>query len=180
MRVQGFISSLCFGLVAAIAVVFAQHAFAPIIGSGNVLALYLATSMAAYAALIGRTPRIMIRNAVVAAIGSSVVLTMASGIEGVAIGLTIVLMLVRTGLDVEMRSRRALFVEAVLGCGALAFASGLASPGWLGSAAAIWGFALVQSLYYLAPVVQVRPVMAGDGDPFDRARDRLLILLDET
>ena len=179
MKIEGFASSLLFGGVVAVAVVSAQSLFAPIFGSGDVLALYLVSVLVAYTGLLGRDLRRGLRNGCVSLLGSVLVLAMANGTEGIAIGLTILLALVRSGMDSETRTPRGLMVEAVLGLGALAFASSLTGPGWLGSASALWGFALVQSLYFLAPGLRSASVGDGVGDPFERARERLLVLLEE-
>ena len=49
----------------------------------------------------------------------------------------------------------------------------------LGVALAFWGFALVQSLFFLLPGSVDGASSAGEGDAFDRARAQLLILLGE-
>lgn len=179
MRVEGFVSSAVFGAFLAIALVFVETVFARFLGSSDVLVLYLAACVVAYASLIARDPRSTLRNAALGAFLSIGVLVMADGIEGIAIGLAVVIGVVRSGLDAETRTGRALCFEGVLGCAALIFASALSWPGWLGSAAALWGFSLVQSLYFLVPVSRRRASRDALGDPFERARERLLGLLDE-
>ena len=183
MRVLGLGSSLVFGAAVSIGLVFMLHVFAPSIGSWNVLAFHLAACTVAYAALIGRVPRTSLRNAMVASIGSAAVLVLARGAHvgmgEVAIGLTCVVALVRSGLASESRRVRSLVVEAVLGGTSLVFAAWLATPGWLGSAAALWGYVLVQSLYFLIPRSRESSRGETEGDPFDRARDRLLAMLEE-
>jgi hypothetical protein len=183
MRVLGLGSSLVFGAAASIGLVFMMHVFAPALGSWNVLAFYLAGCTVAYAASIGRVPRTSIRNATVASIGSLAVLLLARGphvgMGEVAIGLTCVLALVRSGLDPGARRARSIVVEAVLGGTSLAFADWLATPGWVGSAVALWGYVLVQSLYFLIPRSRASTRRESEGDPFDRARDRLLAMLEE-
>jgi hypothetical protein len=183
MEVQSFSKSLVFGGMAAVALFFTQQLLAPILGSGNVLTLYLAGILVTYAAWIGMGLREKMTNALIASLGAITVFIMTSGIGGVAIGLTLVLALVRTGLASETRTARALCAEGTLGLGALLFADHLASPGWLGDAAAIWGFALVQSLYFLLPVGEKssagQGASAGTRDPFERAREQILSLLEE-
>jgi hypothetical protein len=183
MRVQGLGSSLVFGAAASIALVFMQHVFAPLVGSWNVLAFYLAGCAVAYAALIGGAPRTSLRNASFAAIGAAAVLVLARGshvgMGEVAIGLTCVVALVRSGLDPAVRRTRSVVVESVLGGASLVFAAWLATPGYLGSAVALWGYVLVQSLYFLIPRSRDARPGESEGDPFDRARERLLAMLEE-
>jgi hypothetical protein len=179
MRVNGLTSSLCFGAAAAIAFVFAQHLAAPLVGSAKVLVFYLAGCTIAYAALLGSTPRRAIRNAAAAFVGTILVVMLSTGMGGLAVGLTSVLALVRSGLEYSMKPARGLVIETLLGGLGLGFASWVASPGWLGDAAGFWAFALVQSLYFLVPGRGRNEAQTGMGDPFERARERLLGLLDE-
>jgi len=179
MRVNGLTSSLCFGAAASIAFVFLQPLAAPLLGSPNVIACYLSGCTIVYAALLGSTPRRAIRNATAAMMGAILVVMVSNGMQGLAIGLASVLALVRSGLEYSTRPARALVLEMLLGGSALAFASWVASPGWLGDAAGLWAFALVQSLYFLVPGRFRKGAEAAVGDPFESARERLLALLEE-
>ena len=179
MKRNGLTSSLSFGAGAAIAFVFAQHLAGPILGSANVIVLYLGGCTVAYAALLGSTPRRAVRNAIAAFMGTALVVVVSSGMAGLAIGLTMVLAFVRSGLEFSAKPRRAFAIEMLLGGVGLAFAAWVASPGWLGDAAGLWAFSLVQSLYFLVPGRSRRKQEAGMGDPFERARERLLGLLEE-
>ena len=179
MRVNGLTSSLCFGAAAAIAFVFAQHLAAPLVGSANVLVFYLAGCTIVYAALLGSTPRRAVRNAAAAFMGAMLVVMVSSGMGGLAIGLTSVLAVVRSGLEYSTKPTRGLAIETLLGGLGLGFAAWVASPGWLGDAAGLWAFTLVQSLYFLVPARGRKEAERGIGDPFERARERLLGLLEE-
>lgn len=183
MRVRSLGSSLVFAAAAAIAAPFTQHVFSPVVGTWSAFAFHLGLCGVAYAAMLGRTMRASLRNALVAAAGAGAVFALTRGpmvgMGEVAIGLTLVLALVRSGLDSGGRRGRAILLEAVLGVMSLAVAGWLASPGWLGGAMALWGYGLVQSLYFMFPESQ-RSSSGEDGvDPFDRARDRILSMLGE-
>ena len=179
MTVNGLMRSLFFGAAAAIALVFVLHIAAPFLGSTKVFEFYLAGSAIAYAALLGSTPQRSIRNAAAAFAGSMLVVMVSGGMAGLAIGLTCVLAMVRSGLEYSTKPIRAIAIETTLGGLALGFAAWVAWPGWLGAAAGLWAFALVQSLYFLVPV-RLRDTSKTDlGDPFDHARERLLMLLEE-
>ena len=179
MRRNGFTRSLLFGAAVSVAFVFAQHLAAPLVGSARVLAFYLAGCTIVYAALLGSTPRRAIRNTVAASMGATLVVMVSTGGGGLAIGLTMVLAFIRSGLEFSVKPARAIVIEILLGGLALGFASWVASPGWLGDAAGLWAFALAQSLYFLVPNLSRRSEAAGMGDPFERARERLVGLLDE-
>jgi hypothetical protein len=148
-------------------------------GADVVFALHLVACAVAYAALLGETPRRALRNGLGALVGAALVVLVASSVEGLAVGLACVTAFVRSGLEYSLRSGRGLVIEIALVLGGLAFASWLASPGWLGAAAALWGFALVQSLYFLVPGRTRARGATGPGDPFDRARQQILALLGE-
>lgn len=179
MRVDGFASSLVFGAVAAVSLVFTLHLMAPLVGPFPALALHLAASLVAYAAALGGSLRTGLRNALLAAAGAALVVALAEAPRELAVGLAGVLGLVRTGLAPGRPGARGALLEIVLALAGLGFAAWLASPGWLGSATALWGFALVQSLWFLAPRSAARASRAEPADAFERARDRLLELLEE-
>lgn len=179
MRIDGFTRSVCFGAGAAIGLVFTLHLAAPLAGTADTLAFYLAASLVAYAVLIGSTPRRSALNAVAALAGAAGVALLASDLAGLAIGLSLVLGVIRSGLEPSMRPARALVVETLLGFAALGFASWIGSPGWLGLAAALWGYLLVQSLYFLVPGRGRGRDVAAPGDPFERAREHIVGLLEE-
>jgi hypothetical protein len=178
MRVNGLAGSLCFGAAAAIALVFVQHLAAPFLPSSRVLVFYLAGVTIAYAALLGSTPRRAIRNGAAAFFGATIVVMASTGMTALAVGLATLLALVRSGLEYSTKPARAIVIEMTLGGLGLAFASWLATPGWSGDALGLWGFALVQSLYFLVPGRGREKSGIGIGDPFERARERLLGLLE--
>jgi hypothetical protein len=80
----------------------------------------------------------------------------------------------RSGFLYRQRPARAVLAETVL------LSAGLALASFLGSLPlACWGFWLVQSGYFLAGGVTARADdESGGGDPFERARSRILGLLD--
>jgi len=179
MRVQNLTSSLAFGAAAAISFVFARHLAGPLLGSTNVFVFYLAGCTVAYAAMLGATPRRATRNAAAAFFGAGFVVLFSSGTAALVIGLCSVLGLVRSGLEYSTKGARGLAIEMLLGGLGLGFAGGVTSPGWLGDAAGLWAFALVQSLYFLVPGRNRKNGENSVGNPFERARERLLCVLEE-
>ena len=108
------------------------------------------------------------------------IFVVADSLETRWLGLTLLLAFLRSGLSFSMRPARAVVVEIALLGGGIVMAVWLAGAGWFGEALGLWGYILVQSLYFLVPGRR-RPRLQGsfDGDPFDRARDRLNDLLEE-
>jgi hypothetical protein len=86
---------------------------------------------------------------------------------------------VRSGLLYRARPLRAILTEVALALGGLLFARLLLGPSALAAMLAIWGYFLVQSLFFLIP--GARPGRGDDPvpDPFERAHARALALLDE-
>jgi hypothetical protein len=103
------------------------------------------------------------------------------GSAGVAVATTAALGCLRASWLHPGRGARGWWVEAALGVGALALAGFMlrsVSGDPTAVVAAIWGYWLVQSLYFLAPgSFRERAPTGRDG--FEEARRRLLALLDE-
>lgn len=179
MWIDGLASSLAFGALAAVLLVFAQNLGIHLPPGAPVLPLYLVGCLVLYSTLLAPTPRKAIRNGAVAAVAAAGLLVSTSSVVGVAVGATALLTLVRSGLDANTRRPRVFFFEATLGFLALSAAAWVAWPGWIGQAAALWSYFLVQSLFFLLPIVQEGGGSSESGDEFERARDHLMALLDD-
>jgi hypothetical protein len=179
MRSLGFVGTLLFAAVASVVLVVAHVVAAPSLGARSVLALFTLAAAVGYAALLGPSLRSRVRNGGAALLGGVVVLVLARGFAEIALGMALVLALVRGFLARRSPPLRALVVEIALGVGGLCLARWLAVPGVLGAAAGFWGYALVQSLYFLVPGGHLEAVETT-GDPFERARERLSALLDDS
>ncbi len=180
MREHGFSRTLAFGAVAALSLVFFQHAAAGRLAGTTVAVVHVAACLVAYAALLGHDPRSRLARAAMAALGAVVTLLVAGTTSGVWLGLGIVLAGVRSGsLTGGRRLRGLLFEAALVGLG-LVVAFWLGGPSWLEQAAGLWGFALIQSLYFLAPESATDARPQGERDPFDQALERLGEILDES
>ena len=85
--------------------------------------------------------------------------------------------------DEQARSRaepaRALVIEGGLLATGLALAHLLAGSGFLSLALAVWGFFLVQSLYFLMGGVGRRAEREEAIDPFERAHQQAVRLMDD-
>jgi hypothetical protein len=176
---RGFVRTLLFGGVAALAVPAVWLGAAPWLGGFAALGLYLVGLTGAYLAWIAGSLR---RGLVAGALGSAAAMVLlvlaAPYLILLAAGCAVVVAALRSGFLFRGPQPRLWVLEAVLLVAALAVAGALAAPGWLGVALAIWGWFLVQSVWFLlARPAPRRPGPAGD--PFERARERLERLLDE-
>ena len=200
MRWNGFGSSLVFAAAAAAGWLAFAVPFAPVLGLGGALSLYAMLVVALHVFGIARRPARGVVAACLALGLGAVVLLLTRGAGEAVAGSALVLGVVRSGLLYRARSARGLLAEAALLGGGLALARFLAVPGllaatplreafaasadpsWvglLGAALGIWGFFLVQSLFFLLGGVRERRASAGGLDPFDLACTRLAALLGE-
>jgi hypothetical protein len=178
MTPLGFVGTLVYAAIASLALVVAYVVAGPWLGASWVLALFLVGATAAYAALLGSTLRRRVLQAAAALAAGLVALALANDVSELAMGLALVVALVRGFALRRSTPLRTLVVEGVLGGGGLCLARWLAVPGPLGAAAGFWGYALVQSLYFLVPGERREPAGEPAGDPFERAREQLDSLLE--
>ncbi len=175
---RGFARTLVFGVLAALAVPAIRLLLAPVLGHSLTLSLTWVGLAIAYPAWIAGSLRRGVRAALLAGSGGVVLLALMPGPSFVAAGAALLVASVRSGFLYRAARSRLLVLEGLLLVVSLAVANALASPGVLGIALAVWGYFLVQSLYFL--LARPRPRAASEGrDPFERARERLESLLDE-
>jgi len=178
MRWNGFAASALFAACAALGWFAALALGAPLVGARRVLVLYLVMITATYAA--GLAPRDRSRLAtglVTGALGLGVAL-LAHGLVDLVLGLGVVLAVARGVWLYRTRPARAIATEVVLIGGGLVFARFLGGSGPLAIALAIWGFFLVQSVFFLVGGFRPRTAEGRHPDPFEDAYDRALSLLD--
>ena len=149
----------------------------PIVGTWNARAFYLVVVAAAYVA--GLSPdakRRIAHGAVVAVVGTVLALTVRTTAE-LAIGLAALLGVVRGAFLYRAAPARSAVIEVVLLAGGLLFARFLSSASIMPTAFAMWGFLLVQSLFFLVAAVCPR-APARLGDPFEEAYRSAMAMLD--
>ena len=184
MRVNDVGSSLGFGGLVAIGLFCLERLLGPWPVSASVEAAYLAGCLVVYCGLLGSTRRHMMRNALVGLFGAAIVVMISDGMGGIFVGFTCVLGFVRSGLEFRRGPLRGLILESVIGGAGLVFAAWLAMPGGLGDSIALWGFMLVEGLYFLIGEAPSKEgLRRGRGgscgrDPFERADRELSGLLD--
>ncbi|MDH3518920.1 MAG: hypothetical protein OEM49_00560 [Myxococcales bacterium] len=177
MRVGRFAGSLGFAVLAAAALAIAAS-LAPARSHAALASICSVAMAAAYVwAMAPNARRARIALAVASALGG-VLLALPIGLALTACGAALIVALCRSTLLYRLRPLRALLLEATLFGAGLGFAGILTDHGADSPAAGAWGYFLVQSIFFLVGGVRERGGGEAERDPFDRARERLLALLD--
>ena len=179
MRWNTFSRSLAFAALAAVGSLPWWTLASPIVGGRSAVALYLVGAVAAYLAGLAGDLRRRLATLLVAGAAGSGVAILAHSTGELAVGLTLILAVGRSAALFRPPAARGAVVEALLGVGGLAFARFLSGPSPIGLVLAIWGFFLVQSLYFLIGGLRMRR-HASRRDPFDEAQARALALLGDS
>jgi hypothetical protein len=177
MTCNTFARGALFAAVAAAAWLPWALVMSPIVGAWNAHALFLVGITVAYvAAMASGTNRF----------GAAIAVTLA-GVLGawllrtpgdLVVALAVTIAVVRSGVLYPAPHARAVLRETALVFGGLALARFLAGSTLLSIGLALWGFFLVQSLFFLFAVA---PGGVGvQSDPFEEAHRRALALLDRT
>ena len=186
-RTGGFASSLGFAMFAALATVPFVLVAAPIVGGGTILVLGSLLLGTGYLLAIAPSWSRGVRIAMVA-LGLGIVLAIAAPTKGAAVlGAVCVLGVLRSGFLYRSRPVRALVIETGLLSSGLLLASILASSGvaagygsmGLRFALAVWGFFLVQSLFFVLGGISVRPEETDGVDPFVKAREEAMRIMED-
>ena len=186
-RANGFASSLGYALFAALATLPIVLIAAPIIGARPTLVLGSMLLGAGYLLAIAPGWSRGVRLAV-AALGLGIVIAVAAPTTGAAILAAIcVLGVLRSGFLYRSRPMRALLIETGLLSAGLLLAGILTNPavsaGYssfaLRCGLGVWGFFLVQSLFFVIGGVTVRAEEPEGVDPFVKAREEAIRLMED-
>jgi hypothetical protein len=179
MRWNTFVRSALFAALAAAAYLPALALMGPLLGHRTAVGLCLVGLTTCY--LAGLAPRSARHLGGALLVGILGLLLVAGGasLENLVLGLVAMLAAARSGLFYRLPRGRALVTEAVLAGGGLCFAGFLLGPPRLGAMLAIWGFFLVQSLFFLVGGRKLRAAPRAQQDPFESACLRAVELLTE-
>lgn len=174
MRWNGFLGTLLFGALAAASVL--ATGFLPLPGGLGVHLLLLACVYA-----IGLAPSAAggARAALPISVLALGVWLASEHVAQVALGAALLVAVGRSVIVYRAPALRGLALESILIGAGLGLARGLLGPGVGSLALAVWGFFLVQSLYFWIPGIRTQDAVERDADPFERARRRLLRVLEE-
>ena len=180
MRWNTFARSAVFAAVAAGAWLAWVVVAAPIAGVWNARVLYLIGVTAVY--LAGLTPHGTRRLAIalLTVLAGAALAVMAHTIAELALGLAAIIGIARSGFFYRSAPARAVAIEGCLLISGLLFARFLAGVALPATALALWGFFLVQSLFFLVGGVRARSARGSHPDPFEEAQRRALALLERT
>jgi hypothetical protein len=178
MKWNGFGPSLGFALAAAAGWPLFAIAAGPVVGASAALSLYLVCVATVYAfGLTADRARGLGAAALTGAIAAAFA-AIARDPAVVTLGAAIGIGLARSTLLHRRGAGRAIAVEVTLLGVGLLLARFLASPGPLGIALALWGFFLVQSVFFGIGGTSERRTEIGTMDPFERAKRRAMEVLE--
>jgi len=180
MRCNTFARSALFAAVAATGWLSWVLVVAPLLGVWNARAVYLVGVTAVYVAGLSPQSRRQLPVALATLLVAAVVALIAHTTAELAIGLAAILGIARSGLLYRAGPARAVATEATLLLGGLVFARFLAAISLPATALALWGFFLVQSLFFIIAGVRPRALSGSHPDPFEEAQRRALALLEQT
>ena len=176
MTVRSFGGTLSFGVAAGLGFPGFAVLSSPALATQTALWLWIALGAIAYSALLGHDWRERISGAFLAALFVIPAALLTSGIAGIAMGAALAVAIARSRLLGASQLPRTIALESVLAGLGFAFVAALGGPGWLPISLAIWGWFLVQSLYFL--VGGGAPAPSGEIDPFDLAHDQARRILE--
>lgn len=177
MRWNDFPRSLVFGAVAAAGYAPFALLSAPWLDARAALVVYALSAVPIYLAGLGDGRRRSFGAALGAGGLIALALLLGPTPREAIVAATLALSVARSAWLYRRASARAVAIELALGVGGLAVADGLVGGSTLSAVLAIWGFYLVQSVFF---------VIGGAGserrrsslDPFDEARERANRLMD--
>ncbi len=178
MRWRGFGRSLLFAALAGLASFPLTVALLPLLGwwgaSSAVFTLWV--SLYAMGLLRSATAR---AAALLSLLSLAIVLHGAgANFQSVAVALGVALAFVRSGFAFSMRPVRAVVVESAIGALALGMLHFFGGGGPVATALGVWGYFLVQSVFFLAGGRGEREAGPVLLDPFEEARRNAESLLD--
>lgn len=174
MRARRFGESLLFALLAALGAVPWTLAIGVAVGRGRAEALYWLALAVLHLVWIAPGWPCKLRTSLLAAM-AAVVFAFLSAPAGVTAAILVAVG--RSGFLYRAKPARAVVTEALFVGGGLAFAGWLAGPALLDQAFSVWGFYLLQSVFFLLGGVAERREEA-QTDPFDDALRRATAVLE--
>ncbi len=175
---HSFPRTLAFALLAASAWLAIWVVLGPVLGTTHALGLFLIGLVALYVAGIAPSWR---RGLAVALPASGACLAfwlLTRSVSELAVFTAIAIAVARSGFLYRSRFGRGLAIELLLGSVGLGLVALLVGSGVVGIACSIWGYFLVQSVFFLIAGVRLRSTESQGVDPFDQARQALLLLLE--
>ena len=179
IRCNSFSRGVIFAAIAAAGCLPWMLLTGPVLGTWNALALYLIGVTILCVAGLGPRSAGALRVALVAGLAASVAALAVRSTSELAIALAAIIGIARSGWLYRAAPARAVVIEATLLGGGLLFARHLVGPDLASAALALWGFLLIQSLFFVIGGVRSQRSAPGQIDPFEEAHRRALTLLED-
>lgn len=179
MRMGTFSGSLAFGALAALGATAFLVATRPLLGGSVAWSVYCTAVAVVYLVAIAPDRSRGLRIGCLAGALGLVSLLVAPNSMVAVLGAVLLLGLMRSGFVFRAKPGRALVVELGLLSGGLVLANALADTGSLGPALAMWGFFLVQSVYFLIGGIGTRSGPSPGIDPFQEALSKAIEIMDD-
>ncbi len=178
MRGNSLVGSLAFGLITALGSIPWTIVCGPMLGRLWALAAYCLVIVVVYVVVIAPSWRRGIAMGGLTGGFAGLVGLLAPWPAEAILGSVLILAVVRSGFLYRQAPARAVALEVMLALGGLLAAQLVAGLTLLGTALAIWSFFLDQSLFILVGGRRDRGSEELVEDPFDRARQRALALME--
>ncbi len=178
MRWNSFTGSLFFAAAAAFACTLYAIVLGPWLGANITTGTFVVLVASIYLLGLGTVWRTSLISSAVTAGAAMLTLVVTGSALATAWVAASSIALCRSGLLYRVPIARAMIKEVTLVVIGLGFASFLASTHVLPNVLAIWGFFLVQSVFFLLGAPRERISLETEGDGFDVARDRALAILE--
>jgi hypothetical protein len=180
MRWNGFGRSVVFAALAAAGLAPFTLLVSPWLSQVEALLAYAWLSAAIYPLGLGASVRRGLAGSAITLAAAAGVALVDPGARATLIAAAVSLAVVRSGALYARRLPRAIVIETGFVLGGLAIANALLGASILSTTLAIWGFYLVQSVFFLVGGSRWERRARVPADPFEAARDRALAILDDT
>jgi hypothetical protein len=179
MRLGTFAGSLIVAAASALGAIPYLMVARPILGATTAWSTCCVAITVCYLISIAPNPARGIRIGLLAGVFGLGIVVFSPSFSVTALGCAVLLGVIRSGFVFRAEPARALLIEGGLLAGGLALANVLSGVGVLSIAMAVWGFFLVQSLFFLLGGVGRRAEREEGIDPFERAYKQAVGLMDD-
>jgi hypothetical protein len=177
-RRSAFAESLWFAALAAGALPLWLLLARSLLGADRAIDAYLIAAAAAYLGTIAPARGRALVVAIVATVVGGFAAQVTRAPDELVLALGVLVAVARSGFLYRSAPARGVAVEAIITGGGLLFARFLCGPSTVALVLSIWGFFLVQSLYFLVGGAYTPGGSGRHPDPFQDAYGRAIALLE--
>jgi hypothetical protein len=177
-RRSAFAESIWFAVLAAGALPLWLLLARPLLGADRAVGAYLIAAAAAYLGTIAPARGRALVVAIVATAAGAFAAQVTRAPDELVLALGVIIAVARSGFLYRSAPARGVVVEAIVTGGGLLFSRFLCGPSTVALVLSMWGFFLVQSLYFLVGGADTRRDSGRHPDPFQDAYGRAMALLE--